>query len=68
LFFCCTGESGQCEVRDIFGAKVRCACLRVTRRHYRGEAKDGDDGICLPDGDGLYAEHGLCEKSTEQRK
>lgn len=64
----CTGVSGQCEVRDILSAKVRCTCLRATRGHYRSEAEDGDDGIRLPNGDGLYPEYGLGEKSTEQCK
>lgn len=44
---------------------MRCTCLRAAGRHYRSEAEDGDDGICLPDGDGLHPEYGLHEKSTK---
>jgi len=66
--FFVTGESGQREVRDILSAKMWCTCLRIAGRHYRGEAKDGDDGICLPDGDGLHPEHEFHKKSTQQRK
>lgn len=30
---------------------MRGASVRATRRHNRGEAEDGDDGVRLPDGD-----------------
>lgn len=66
--FCYTGEPRQREVRDILSAKVRCTRLRAAGGHYRGETEDGDDGIRLPDGDGLHPEHGLYKKSTEQCK
>lgn len=61
LFSTVSGEPGQREVRDILGAEMRGASVRATRRHNRGEAEDGDDGVRLPDGDGLHPQHGLHE-------
>lgn len=61
------GEPGQREVRDILGPEMRRAGLRATGGHHRGETEDGDDGVRLPDGDGLHPEYGFRE-ATEQHQ
>jgi len=43
-----------------------CPRVRSTGRHYRGEAEDGNDCVCLFDGNGLHPEHGFREESAEQ--
>lgn len=40
---------------------MRGASVRAAGRHNRGETEDGDDGVRLPDGDGLHPQYGFRE-------
>lgn len=49
---------------------MRRTRVRAARGHNRGETEDGDDCVCLSDGDGLHPQYGFreaAEQHCEQR-
>ena len=66
FFFKFLGGLGKCQIRVIDGPEDRGSGLRPSRGHCRGQAQDGHDRLCMPDGQGLRTEHGQ-QKSVKEK-